>query len=213
MKSAIIISIIVLLVGGVFGNLLRYHEQIPDSSPDFSLIPYEKSGFLGVERRFDPQSYDVLKADTTTLRLYHSSDVTGIWLFISYFKSQKYGSQIHSPKHCLPGGGWRIEKLEEFDLPLPDGTTKNINRLTITEGKRVELMFYWFETRGGSLTDEFAVKWDLAANSLAFIPTDAAFVRLNIPVQNGDINRTTELAVEFFNIFFDDIEKALPFGK
>jgi len=53
----------------------------------------------------------------------------------------------------------------------------------------------------------------LAINSLAFVPTDAAFVRLNIPVQNGDIDYTTKLAVEFFNIFFVDIEKALPFGK
>ncbi|HOP06604.1 MAG TPA: EpsI family protein [candidate division Zixibacteria bacterium] len=211
MKRAILISALIILCGGAFGNYLRYAEHQPDRPPDFTRIPFEKDGYSGEEYWFGDRSYDVLQADTTTLRLYHGNGAGRIWLFVSYFGSQKYGSQIHSPKHCLPGGGWRIEKQETFDLPLPTGEIKRINRLRIIEGDREELMFYWFQTRGGTITNEFEVKWDLVKTSLRMQPTDAAFIRLNLSVPDGDIDAASEQAVRFFNAFYEDISKALPF--
>ncbi len=39
--------------------------------------------------------------------------------YSAYYESQKKGAVPHSPKLCLPGGGWRIEKLDE--IPVTDG--------------------------------------------------------------------------------------------
>ncbi|MFZ5980560.1 MAG: exosortase C-terminal domain/associated protein EpsI [Candidatus Zixiibacteriota bacterium] len=213
MKKPVIITIIVLLLGGAFANYLRYIEQAPDRPAEFGLIPYELPGYRGGEERFAEDSYDILKADTTTLRHYYDSLDNQYWLFIAYFSSQKYGSQIHSPKHCLPGGGWKIMSLEPFELKTGNGPSKTINRLLIAENDRRQLMLYWFETRGGTIRNEFALKWDLMRNSLLLRPTDAAIVRLTIPFKSGvDFDTATRLGLEFFKQFLPTVKKALPFS-
>ena len=213
MKKRVIIVMVVLLIGGAFGNYLRYIEQEPDRPATFELIPYETGGYSGAEERFAEESYDILKADTTSLRHYYDTLDNQYWLFIAYFSSQKYGSQIHSPKHCLPGGGWKIMSLEPFELKLEGRSTKTINRLMIAERERKQLMMYWFETRGGTIRDEFALKWDLMQNSIFLRPTDAAIVRLTIPIKPGsDFDQATLLGLEFFRNFQPAIEKALPFA-
>lgn len=213
MKTAVIIASVIILVGGVFGNYLRFSEQMPDHPPDFSMIPYTAGDYYGEERRFAEASYEVLKADTTTLRRYVDADGTIYWLFVAYFSSQKYGSQIHSPKHCLPGGGWKIQKLEPFPFPFPDGVVREINRVTIQAPGAQQVMFYWFETRTGSIREEFAIKWDLMKNSLLLRPTDAAFIRLTLPLDKGGLPEATERATRFFNTFYNPIERSLPFHK
>jgi EpsI family protein len=200
-----------IVVFGAFGNYLRFNKRMPDRLPVFESIPYTIDGYYGEERRFSQLSYDVLQADTTTLRLYRDADGTSYWLFVAYFSSQKYGSQIHSPKHCLPGGGWKIEKIEPFLLRFADNSTKEINRLIIGRQKKKQVMFYWFETRGGTINDEFGLKWDLMKNSLLLRPTDAAFIRLTIPTELNKLDQATAKAVAFFNTFYPDIKQALPF--
>jgi EpsI family protein len=214
MKRPIVIVSVLIVVAGLFGNYLRFVDHKPDRQAEFSAVPYSLAGYTGEERRFEDYSYQILKADTTTLRFYEGSDGQPFWLFVAYFASQRYGSQIHSPKHCLPGGGWRIDRLEPFELTLADGATKNINRLIIADRDQRELMFYWFETRSGAIRNEFALKWDLMKNSLLFRPTDAAIIRLTTPFNSGDdINAVTARAVAYLDTFYPSIDRSLPFGR
>lgn len=212
MKRVALIAMVLILLGGAAGNYLRMNERKPDRPADFSLLPLSAGQYVGEEHRFSELSYDVLKADTTTLRQYTDAEGKTLWLFIAYFESQKYGSQIHSPKHCLPGGGWKIDRLESFELPLPGDQTKNVNRVFIRTQTTSQLMFYWFETRSGSIREEFGIKLDLMKNSLLLQPTDAAFVRLTVPIEDGDTEAATAEAIEFFEAFYADLERALPFG-
>jgi len=212
MKKPIVVISVLLIVGGVFGNYLRYIEHTPDRPANFAVIPYQEAGYSGVEERFAEESYEVLKADTTTLRKYRDSLDNPYWLFIAYFSSQKYGSQIHSPKHCLPGGGWKIIHLEPYQLSLRNQNPITINRLLIAEQDQKQLMLYWFETRGGKIRNEFALKWDLVVNSLLLRPTDAAIIRLTVPMSpDEDFDLATARGVEFFNNFQPAIDEALPF--
>lgn len=213
MKLAVVVSTVLIAVAGLFGNFLRYYSPKPDRLPSFDDIPYQADGYIGEEHRFSEVSYKVLKADTTTLRLYRAPDGLPFWLFVAYFSSQKYGSQIHSPKHCLPGGGWKIEWQEPFHLYLPNGVSKMVNRVFITERDKKQLLFYWFETRDGTICNEFGLKWDLMKNSLLLRPTDAVFIRLTVPIERESIEQVTERAVDFFNTFYPDMEKALPFNN
>ncbi|MGD8922304.1 MAG: EpsI family protein [Candidatus Zixiibacteriota bacterium] len=214
MKRTVIIAIVLLIVAGIFGNYLRYVRKESDSLPAFSTIPLDTSGYTGTEHRFADYSYEVLQADTTTLRHYVDSEGDTYWLFVAYFRSQKYGSQIHSPKHCLPGGGWTIEHIEPYALPLPNGETQQVNRLVIDDRNKKQLMIYWFETRGGAIRNEFGLKFDLMRNSLLFRPTDAAIVRLTIPLKRGDsMESATKRAIKYFDEFYPSIEASLPFGN
>jgi EpsI family protein len=209
-----IISLVILIIFGSFGTYLRGHEQMPDSQPDFDLIPFKDFGYTGVEHRFDEFAYEVLKADTSTLRNYFDEAYNNYWLFVAYFSSQKYGAQIHSPKHCLPGGGFKIETIELYPIELNDGTTLEVNRLTIANNMRKELMIYWFETRGGIISDEYALKLDLMQNAISLQPTDAAFYRVTMPISlHADFDQATEQAVKFIRDFYPSLQKALPFNK
>ena len=212
-KSKIIILTVLLLVAGAFGNYLRFSERKPDRPATFGVIPLEDNGYIGQERRFSDESYEILKADTSTLRFYMGPEDERFWLFVAYFKSQKYGSQIHSPKHCLPGGGWKIQHIEPYGLPLPDGATKQVNRLVIAEGEQRQLMLYWFETRGGAIRNEFGLKFDLMRNSLLLRPTDAAIIRLTLPIAPGEtVKAATGQAIKYFETFYPSIEASLPFA-
>jgi len=214
MKRRIVIAVVIIVVGGVLANFLRFVRPEPDRGPFFSDIPFETDTWWGEERRFSETSYEVLQADTTTLRLYRDSLGTPVWLFLGYFGSQEYGSQIHSPRQCLPGGGWQIGEIEPYRLHLDHGIEKNVNRLVITESDSRQLMIYWFETRGGSLRNEFALKWDLMKNSLLLRPSDAAFIRLNLPMApDENIDTATQQAVAWLNEFYPSIERALPFSN
>ncbi len=214
MKRATIASIALIVIFGAFGNYLRYSHPQPDRGPNFSDIPLQLNGYSGEERRFDSGDYQVLKADTSTLRLYHDPAGTDSWLFVAYFSSQKYGSQIHSPKHCLPGGGWQIAQHDEISMPITKDHPLSVNRLLIANGGRRQLMFYWFETRSGTITNEFGLKFDLARNSLMLRPTDAAFVRYTLPIEAGDsIEGVTEKATEFLTAFQPSIMQSLPFSS
>lgn len=211
MTRAVIIASALLLVGGGLANYLRYSERMPDRGPDFAVVPGSLGDYVGQEKRFSEDSYDILKADTTTLRLYRGADNADYWLFVAYFGSQKYGSQIHSPKHCLPGGGWRIDQLEPYRFSAPDGE-KLINRLVIADDHQREIMFYWFETRGGTIRNEFALKWDLMRNSLLLRPTDAAIVRVTSPFLPGEsLETATARTLRYLERFDPLITQALPF--
>jgi EpsI family protein len=202
-----------IVFGGALGLFLRYYEVKADRGPEFTKIPLEFADYIGDERRFSEPTYDILKADTTTLRRYRDSAGNTYWLFIAYFKEQKYGSQIHSPRQCLPGGGWRIDSIDPYSLALSAGLTQPVNLLTIERQAAKQIMFYWFETRSGSIRGEFALKFDLVKNALLFRPTDAGFVRLTVQNADGDIKSAKELGARFLRELETSLKTALPFSS
>lgn len=212
-NSKAIIAILILIIFGGFGAYVRSHQASIDRPADFERIPLETENYIGLEKRFADYAYDILKADTTTLRMYTNRSTGEIyWLFIAYFESQKYGSQIHSPIHCVPGGGYRIISIEPFSLTLDDGRQLSVRRLLIESHRRREVMFYWFETRGGVIANEYSLKLDLMKNSVFLMPTDAAICRVNIPLPvTADFEEASQQAVKFIRDIYAYLELALPF--
>jgi len=211
MKNRLLITIIIIIVGGVLGNILRYTEKTPDRQADYSNIPYETATFTGVEQKIEDYASEILQADNTIKRQYHSHSGQGINFYSAYFKSQKYGAQIHSPKHCLPGGGWKIDKLEPYEMKIKDGSTKMVNLMHVSLENYKAVMFYWFETRSGSVREEFGLKFSLIINSLLFRPTDASIVRVTVDVTGNDFESATNTGVEFYNEIHHHLTEALPF--
>jgi EpsI family protein len=99
---------------------------------------------------------------------------------MSYYNSQRKGDAVHSPRACLPGGGWQLRDFDQRDLPnlQINGQTLRVNRTMIQLGNQRELVYYWFEQRGRIVTNEFAVKWYLFWDSVTRHRTDGALVRI-----------------------------------
>lgn len=126
----------------------------------------------------------MLAADAMLQRLYRRTDGAQAWLFLAYFAQQQVNSQIHSPRHCIPGGGWRVAFIRQEEIDVA-GERRPATRMRVMNDQGAQDVLYWFSTRGGITSGEFALKWDLVKNSLAGRPTDALFVRYNAAVADS----------------------------
>ena len=164
---------------------------------------------MSVKEQFVDGSENIINADASCLRLYRAADQLELWLYVAYFSSQKYGRQIHSPRHCLPGGGWTIEWQQPFALAVAGGDIREVNRALVSHRGEKHLMFYWFETRGTVTRSEFSLKWQLVKNSLLGRATDAALVRLTLPLEGRTVEEATTLATDFIEAAYPGLKAAL----
>jgi exosortase D (VPLPA-CTERM-specific) len=95
--------------------------------------------------------------------------------YVSYYASQRDRQVVHSPRACIPGGGWHIDERTEVAIP---GTALRASRMLISNGSARQLVYYWFDQRGRNLTGELSVKWFLFVDALTRQRTDGAMVRL-----------------------------------
>jgi EpsI family protein len=196
---------------GVYARALRSHEVSPPDMARLERIPAAAAGWTGTDVRFDARIYQVLSADTTLMRQYAlPGSPADLWLFVAYFRGQRTGAQIHSPKNCLPGGGWNIVSNTPVTLPMGPRTVR-ANRFLIARGPYREVVYYWFMTRAGVIRDEYALKLDLVRNALLRRPTDAAFVRLSGPVLPGGVEETDRHVAAFLRAVSPGLLQALPF--
>jgi len=170
--------IAVLLVGlaGLYARDLSAKRAYSMQLPDLEALPRTLDGWESEDYPIGDEVAEVLAADRTLNRRYSRRDGSQVWLFVAYFAQQQVNSQIHSPRHCLPGSGWKIESNTPVTLSLPGGECR-ASRMVIRRMDQRAEMLYWFRTRSGIVTGEYSLKWDLVRNSLARRPTDAAFVR------------------------------------
>ena len=144
-------------------------------------FPLRMADWVGTEQFIEPLILEGLKADDTLAVAYgrpaDAAPPVGLW--IAYYSSQRSGRAVHSPKTCLPGGGWEIESFEVRNLAgvTPDGTPLPVNRVIIGLGDDRQLVYYWFAQRGRMLTNEYVVKWYIFWDALTRNRTDGALVQ------------------------------------
>ncbi|MBD3168163.1 MAG: EpsI family protein [candidate division Zixibacteria bacterium] len=212
-KKSYWVLIAATIAVGIFTLLLRYQTVTADKMADFSDMPLQIGQWEGIEKYFDESVYAILNTDVSTYRIYTGPAGENIAIFIAYFKDQKYGSQIHSPKNCLPGGGWEIRDAENFRYTAEDGEVIDANLFWITKaGTNPQLMIYWFVTRGGVIADEYGLKLDLVSNSIQRKPSDASFIRITTRlIGNQSREEAVEMVSEFLDLLYPHIKKSLPF--
>jgi EpsI family protein len=103
---------------------------------------------------------------------------------------------IHPPAHCLPGSGWdiidnRTVKLDLPGLPEPDARGR---RLIIAKGNARQLVYYWYQSRGRVIAEDWKkiiyVGWDRATRGR----TDGSLVRFTVGIVRND-EETAEAAL------------------
>lgn len=207
-KFLIILALLVPF--GAMATVLRYIAVEPNQPSHLAEMPLEINGWNAVVFPVGDATAAVLQATEILLRGYTDSSGNYVGLYVAYFHDQKYGSQIHSPRHCLPGGGWVLTGLEHVPFNLGERNI-TVNRMSITKRSRVDQMFYWFHTRSGDLASEYSLKFDLVRNSLLLSPTDAAIIRLTVAQGDKSPAECQRLAERFMQTILPEVRKALPF--
>lgn len=130
---------------------------------------------------------------------YIHPDKTRINLYVGYYASVGVGGGYHSPKNCLPGGGWGIDTVRE--VPLQVGIEgkrgSHVSEMLIRSGDQYQVVLYWYQNRGRVIASEYWEKVYLVLDALFKRRRDGTFVRIMASVQNNDI-KGTELRVQQF---------------
>jgi exosortase D (VPLPA-CTERM-specific) len=163
----------------------RPSEVYPARS-SFSEFSMELGGWHGTRESMEAVYGDTLQLDDYLLANYVNTSEQSANLYISWYDSQRKGEAVHSPRSCLPGGGWQMRDFGQRDLPsATGGRPLRVNRTLIELGNDRQLVYYWFQQRGRVLTNEFAVKWYLFWDALTRGRTDGAMVRVIVAVPPG----------------------------
>jgi exosortase D (VPLPA-CTERM-specific) len=160
------------------------HQEVLPERRDFSGFPMKIDNWQGDEDQLEEIYLKSLKLDDYLIGDYVDSLGSEVNFYIAYYASQQAGSAAHSPRSCIPGGGWEIERVTQVDVPglQVNGEPLNINRMVIKRGEIKQLVYYWFQQRGRVINNEWLVKWYLFFDGLTKHRTDGALVRLTTSI-------------------------------
>lgn len=172
---------VVLITGILVGSIDNREETIPDRE-SFAGFPGQIAGWKGRTERLESIYLDALKLDDYILTTYTNGEGERIDFYVAYYGSQRSGEAAHSPKSCLPGGGWQITRhtKEAINGLASLSGSVEVNRVIIKKGEYAQLVYYWFQQRGRIITNEYLVKWYLFWDAMTKKRTDGALVRLTI---------------------------------
>ena len=147
--------------------------------------------------------------DYTIINYAHPESGSNVNFYSAYYESQRKGVSVHSPKACIPGDGWQITQFGQRDFPDTklDGNMLRVNRAVIEKGDNRQLVYYWFQQRGRTITNEYLMKWYLFYDAITMNRTDGALLRL---VTSVDKTEDIEVADQRLQSFMKDLLPELP---
>jgi exosortase D (VPLPA-CTERM-specific) len=193
------VALVLLLAAVVPARALPKRVEDRPARADFTQFPLRVAAWQGRRQQLEPVYLDALKLDDYVLADYinaSSADTvqsaaargSPVNLYVAYYASQRTGQAAHSPRSCLPGGGWRITEFAPHEIGgvRSDGAPLRVNRVIVQQGSDRQLVYYWFQERGRDITNEYAVKWYLLRDALVRNRTDGALVRLITPLRENE---------------------------
>jgi EpsI family protein len=161
----------------------------------------------------DDKVLAVLKPDDYTIRDYfRGNEYAG--LYIGYHGSQRQGDTIHSPLNCLPGAGWIPTIVGRTEIVAPDESGRDrrllVNRVVIEKGLDRQLVVYWYQSHGRVTASEYWGKFYTVVDAIRLARTDAALVRVVVPMQEGDAGAADRAAVSLVQALFPQLPRYLP---
>ena len=201
------VTLILLIQAVAYYAVAARKELTPQVGP-LSAFPLVIDQWQTVrEVPLEKEVQEVLKADDTINREYRSPSLTGsAWLFIAFFKTQRYGQAPHSPKNCLPGSGWEPTENTDIAIKVADWPTPIVtNKYVVSHGAEKSVVLYWYQSHNRVIASEYWAKFWLVTDSIRYRRSDTALVRIVVPVQNDDTQAATQTGVSFIQAAFPKI--------
>ena len=196
-----IASIVIIILVSSFAFAIPEKAEIEPVRKEFVEFPVELGAWKGRAEILEQVYIDALKFSDYVMYYYErEGDKGSVNFYSAYYASQKKGASAHSPRSCIPGGGWQIASLKSHFIPnvsVGDQQLK-VNRLVIQKGEYKQLVYYWFQQRGRIITNEYLMKWYLFWDSITKNRTDGALMRLTTSLEPGqDISVADERLENF----------------
>jgi exosortase D (VPLPA-CTERM-specific) len=203
----------IVTAGAIAGFTLKPQTEMTPAREDFTAFPLQMAGWTGHRSVLDSIYLDTLQLDDYILADYYDAGGTSINFYSAYYATQHGTRRAHSPRNCIPGGGWTISHMERRLVPIGiNGAQIPVNRAVIALGEQRQIVYYWYQERGRLMTNDNVVKWYLFWDGLTRQRTDGALVRLvaalpaNKPEDEVDVQlqRFARVAVPKLSSFVAD---------
>ena len=144
-------------------------------------------------------------------------DLVGV--YVGYHESQvrEEGggageNSIHPPAHCLPGSGWDIidNQTVEVDLPGLPQNPATVKRMVIAKGERRQLVFYWYQSRGRVISEDWRKIIYVGLDRALRGRTDGSLTRFTIPIIRRDEARAEEAFFDLAPMVLANVSRYVP---
>ncbi len=132
--------------------------------------------------------------------------------YAGYYGAVGVSGSYHSPKNCLPGGGWGIENVKRVVLNVGvDGKKQStVSQMLIRNGKDHQVVLYWYQNRGRIIASEYMEKVYLVVDAIVKGRRDGTFVRIMAVDTDGDLEATEKRVYQFAEDVMPMLENYLP---
>jgi EpsI family protein len=156
---------------------------------------------------FDPRVVARLGVDDHLNHAYTTADGAVALLYIGYYASQHTGHRVHYPMSCLPGQGWQPIDVATVSLDTggPAGRV-SLNRYVVQKGLDQHVMFFWYQSHGRLVANEYLSKLYLASDAMFLNRSDTALVRVIAPVRSMQPDGVLDAAADGMRF----VKAALP---
>jgi EpsI family protein len=208
--AARVVTLVLVLHAVLFYSLSHGEAVIPVRPlADF---PKQIGGWRMIQEGvLDQETLNILKADDYLTRDYVSpSSTEPANLYVAFFRTQRTGQTPHSPKNCLPGGGWVPAESSIVGIAVPGRAEPiRVNQYIVAKGPERDVVMYWYQSHGRVVASEYAAKIYVVADALRYNRTDTALVRVVVPVIRSDED-SVRVARAFIVSFFSPLAQFLP---
>jgi EpsI family protein len=152
----------------------------------------------------------MLKMSDYLMRRYVDEAGNSTWLYIAYWQSRRKGADVHSPKNCLPGGGWEPVEASRITIPVAGASAPiTVNRYLIQKDNQMQVVMYWFQAQGKVMAGEVDAKIQMIRSAVLTRRTDGALVRVSSPV-SGTVQDTTDRLTLYVQALYPALAGYLP---
>jgi exosortase D (VPLPA-CTERM-specific) len=198
-----------LVVGTVFLGVATKTEAVPVREP-LSSLPTRIGSWKGQPTlQFSSKILSKLGVDEYVSRFYLRPNRRQVHLYVGYYQSQRQGSTVHSPKNCLPGGGWVPVDSGHITIPGEADGTIEVNRYLLQKGTQKQVVLYWYQSRGRVIASEYWAKIYLVVDAIRLNRTDGALVRVISPVADSEM-MAEQQAIDFVKELYPLLGRHLP---
>lgn len=196
------------LVGGIFATHGVKAKNVPALQLPLREFPSAIGSSRSADRPFGPEVVRAIGADDYINRVYMGSGPP-IELYIAYYRDQRTGDRIHSPKNCLPGSGWEPVHSNRIQIGSADGTPVVVNAFLVAQGAKRDMVLYWYQSHGRIIASEYSAKFWLVADALNHRSADGAIVRIWTTASDGEAISQAR-AVELARHVYPQVARFLP---
>ena len=207
-------AVSVLVVASIFAFFLGQSKNIVPERSKFTEFPMQLGEWKGRQGSLEQMYIDVLKFDDYIIADYTNAEKKQVNFYSAFYNQQKAGASAHSPRTCIPGGGWEIKTLEPKEVKgviTSNGEPLIVNRLVIQRDSQAQVVYYWFKMRERNVSSEYMVKLYLFWDAVTRNRTDLALVRFTtLTNSDEEIEKADERLQSVISKAYPSLQKFIP---